>query len=136
MPKLYPIFFILLSYRTTSVRAPSRIVRTPYTRIISPHKLFLCFWVKKIICQCYSYSKSKFPCSKRPIISRKSSKVEGGFSSKKLVSLIVRMRTNRGRTVFLSKIQIKLCVSPSIFLTANKKCSRTKFVPNQTKMPN
>ena len=53
--KTYPLFlsFCYLSYRTTSVRAPSLIsmpfwiVRTPYTRIIRPYYLFECFLVGK-----------------------------------------------------------------------------------------
>ena len=89
-------------YRTTSARAPSlistpsRIVRTPYIRIIPPINFLTAFGQVKIVYQCQSYFKSRFLGSKMPKISKHCSKIEVVFFLKKLISLIVRMRTNRG----------------------------------------
>ena len=52
----------------------------------------------KILNQCHSCFKSSFLCSKMPKILRNCSNLEG-FFKKKIISLIVRMRTSRGSTV-------------------------------------
>ena len=90
-------------YRTTSVRAPFRIVRTPYTRKICPMSFLNAFGQVRYLISVIAISNQGFPAQKCQE-SQEIAQNQRAFFIKKLFSFIVRvvcMHTNRGSTAVI-----------------------------------
>ena len=96
-------------YRTTSVRGPleqyallnstspfykSSVIVRPLDQY-APIRSFNAFGQVKILYHCYSYSKSRFPCSKMPEISRNCSKLELFIKKCRKIDLTNRLKSDQ-----------------------------------------